>query len=75
VAAARAAADATHVVVEGVLTTPLGSLEDGRGGFLQDATGGIALLLPTTPDAAIPVAAFVRAAGSLDDRYAQRTSA
>ena len=52
---------------------PLGSLEDGRGGFVQDATGGIALLLPADPAEPIVAGALVRASGTVDDRYAQRT--
>ena len=52
---------------------PLGSLEDGRGGFLQDATGGIALLLPADPAEPIVAGAMIRAYGTVGDRYAQRT--
>ena len=32
-------------MVEGTLTTALGSLESGRTGFVQDATAGIAVYL------------------------------
>ena len=60
-------------MLEGVLTTPLGSLEEGRGGFLADATAGIALLLPADPSEILPAGTLVRAAGTLGDRYAQRT--
>jgi DNA/RNA endonuclease YhcR with UshA esterase domain len=73
VAAARLAPDGTRVVVEGVLTTPLGSLEDGRGGFLQDESGGIALLLPAVPPDVLAAGLLVRASGVVGDRYAQRT--
>jgi outer membrane biosynthesis protein TonB len=73
VAAARASADGTRVVVEGVLTAPLGSLEDGRGGFLQDSSAGIALLLPADPASALAPGTAVRASGTVDDRYGQRT--
>jgi outer membrane biosynthesis protein TonB len=73
VAVARASADGTRVVVEGVLTAPLGSLEDGRGGFLQDASAGIALLLPADPGGALAPGTAVRASGTVDDRYGQRT--
>jgi len=52
---------------------PLGSLEDGRGGFVQDAAGGIALLLPADPAEPIVAGALVRASGTVSDRYAQRT--
>ena len=72
-AAARAAADDARVLVEGVLTAPLGSLEDGRGGFLQDPSAGIALLLAADPVAALAPGTVVRASGTVDDRYGQRT--
>jgi outer membrane biosynthesis protein TonB len=73
VAAARLAVDGTRVVVEGLLTTPLGALEDGRGGFLQDESGGIALLLPASQPHVLAAGLLVRASGVVDDRYAQRT--
>lgn len=73
VAAARLALDGRRVVVEGVLTTPLGSLEDSRGGFLQDESSGIALLLPAVPPEVLAAGLRVRASGVVDDRYAQRT--
>ncbi len=70
---ARAASNGTRVAVEGVLTTPLGALEDGRGGFIADDSAGIALLLPSDPVAVVPSGTVVRAAGTVDDRYGQRT--
>ena len=70
---ARAASNGTRLVVEGVLTTPLGALEDGRGGFIADDSVGIALLLPSDPVAVVPSGTVVRAAGTVDDRYGQRT--
>ena len=45
IAEARGLADGTVVTIEGVLTTPLGALESGHGGFVQDESGGIALYL------------------------------
>ena len=36
---------APRSTIEGVLTTALGALESGHGGFIQDASGGIALYL------------------------------
>ncbi len=58
--------------MEGILTTQLGILEAGRVAFLQDSTAGIALYTSTAAD---PVAAgsTVRATGTLDDRYGERT--
>ena len=72
IAAARAAADGTSVTLEGVLSTPLGVLEAGRGGFLQDETAGIAIYAASALE---PIAAgsLIRVAGSVDDRYGQRT--
>ena len=72
IAAARAAADGTSVTLEGVLSTPLGVLEAGRGGFLQDEAAGIAIYAASALE---PIAAgsLIRVAGSIDDRYGQRT--
>jgi uncharacterized protein YdeI (BOF family) len=72
IAAARTAADGTSVTLEGVLSTPLGVLEAGRGGFLQDETAGIAIYAASALE---PIAAgsLIRVAGSIDDRYGQRT--
>lgn len=73
VAAARALPDGAEVLVEGVLTTALGSLESGRAGFVQDHSGGIALYLDA-PYADPPLAGTrVRASGTVASRYGQRT--
>ena len=69
----RGMADGTIVAVAGVLTTTLGALESGRGGFLQDATGGIALYLDAPASAFWPAGTSVTMEGSLDSRYSQRT--
>ena len=61
------------MTIEGVLTTRLGALEGGRGGFVQDPTGGVALYLPEVPAVPLPAGTVVRVAGTLDDRYGQRT--
>ena len=55
------------------MTVALGSLESGRGGYVQDATGGIAVYLDGTQ--AVPIAAGrrVRLQGTMDERYGQRT--
>ncbi len=73
IAEARARADGAAVTIEGVLTTRLGVLEGGRGGFVQDPTGGVALYLPEVPAVPLPAGTLVRVAGTLDDRYGQRT--
>ena len=57
--------------VEGVVTAGLGTLESGRSGFIQDATGGIGIYLDATAGV-VPSGTLVRASGIVDDRYAQR---
>ena len=74
IADARALPNGSPARIEGVLTVPLGSLEDGRGAFVQDASGGIALLLPAAVGGdALSAGTVVRAAGTVDERYGQRT--
>ena len=60
------------VTIEGVLTTALGALESGHGGFVQDVSGGIALYLD---DAVRELAggSTITVEGSLSNRYSQRT--
>jgi hypothetical protein len=60
------------VTVEGVLTTNLGALEDGRGAFVQDETGGIGIYLETPAIDLPPAGTLVRVTGTIGDRYAQR---
>ena len=69
----RLLADGTVATVEGVLTTDLGSLEAARSGFVQDATGGIAIYLDEAFDAAVPAGSRLRATGTVDSRFGQRT--
>jgi hypothetical protein len=73
IADARAQTDGAAVTVEGVLTTRLAALEGGHGGFMQDSTGGIAIYLAQVPALALPAGTRVRVAGTLDNRYEQRT--
>ncbi|HTS14437.1 MAG TPA: hypothetical protein VMH24_02145, partial [Candidatus Sulfotelmatobacter sp.] len=73
IAAARAASAGTAVVVEGVLTTPLGLTDSGRGAFLQDDSAGIALYLDAGAWAAVPAGTAVRIAGTTASRYGQAT--
>jgi hypothetical protein len=72
VAAARASADGTTVTVDGVLSAPLGLLDAGRAGFLQDGTAGIAVYAASAVDP-MPAGSLVRVVGVLDDRYGERT--
>jgi hypothetical protein len=73
IADARARADGAAATVEGVLTTRLAVLEGGRGGFVQDSSGGIAIYLPQVPTEPLAAETWVRVSGTLDDRYGQRT--
>ena len=73
IAAARALPDGSAATVEGVITVSVGVLDDGRGGFIQDATAGIAVLLDADIATPIPAGTAVRVDGVVDDRYAQRT--
>jgi hypothetical protein len=73
IALVRLMADGASATIEGVLTTALGALESGRAGFVQDATAGIALYLDVAATAPLPAGTVVRAAGTVDDRYGQRT--
>ena len=73
IADVRLLQDGASVTLEGILTTALGGLEGGRGGFVQDATGGIALYLDDPAVAAWPAGTQVRASGVVASRYGQRT--
>ncbi|MEA2611851.1 MAG: uncharacterized protein QOG32_1577, partial [Chloroflexota bacterium] len=73
IADARGFADDTTVAIAGVLTTALGALESGRGGFIQDASGGIALYLDAAVTGSWPAGSSVVVEGVLGSRYSQRT--
>lgn len=68
IADARSQPDGTTVTVEGVTLTA-SDFTDG-GGYLVDATAGIAVLVS---DGAFSRGEMLRVTGTLDDRYAQRT--
>jgi len=51
----------------------LGAVESGRGGFVQDATGGIALYLDAVVVDAWPAGTTVRVDGEVASRFGQRT--
>lgn len=68
IAAARALPDGSVVTVEGVTLTA-SDFTDG-GGYLVDATAGIAVLVT---DGSFSRGQLLRVTGTLDDRYAQRT--
>jgi hypothetical protein len=68
IAEARALPDGTPVTVLGTATTDAAFSE--AGGYLADATGGIAVLVT---DGTFPRGAELLVAGTVDDRFAQRT--
>lgn len=73
IAAARDLPDGATVAIVGTLTTNLGALEDGRSGFVQDGTAGIAVYLDAALGEPIPAGRNVRLDGVLDERYGART--
>ncbi len=73
IAAARALADGETAMIEGVLTTRLGALESGRSGFIQDASGGIALYLDDTVTGDWPAGTSISVEGTVASRFSQRT--
>ena len=68
VAAARSLTDGSAATIEGITLTD-GAFTDG-GGYLADATAGIAVLVS---DGTFPGGVLLRATGTIDDRYHQRT--
>lgn len=73
IAEARARPDGSSATVAGRLTTPLGLVEEGTGGYVQDATAGIALYLSSADWPALPAGSDVIVSGVLESRYGQRT--
>ena len=73
VAAARGLPPGAPAIVEGTLTSPLGLVEGGRGAFLQDPTGGIAIHLASGEWPPLGLGAAVRVRGIVDSRYGQLT--
>jgi hypothetical protein len=73
IASVRTFEDGSHVTVQGVLTTRLGVLDGGRGGFVQDGSAGISLYLPQVPTSPLPAETLVLVMGTVSDRYGQRT--
>ena len=61
----RSLPDESSVAIEGVLTTSLGSFDGGRGAFVQDATGGIALYLSAAPESSLAAGTLVRVSGTI----------
>jgi hypothetical protein len=73
IALARAQADGTSARVSGVLSMQLGALESGRKAFIQDETAGIAVYLDTAVVGGLPAGTRITVAGTVDDRFAERT--
>lgn len=68
IATARALPDGSEATIEGVALS--GSTFSEGGGYLADATGGIAVLLA---DGSFSRGQRIRVTGTIDDRFAQRT--
>jgi hypothetical protein len=73
IAVARAEADGSTVTIAGTLTTPLGAIDSSRVGFVQDATGGIALRLDAALTTPLAAGVTVTATGSLGSYFSLRT--
>ncbi|HEX5824818.1 MAG TPA: lamin tail domain-containing protein [Candidatus Limnocylindrales bacterium] len=73
IAAARAAADGSTVTIAGTLTTALAAIDSGRNGFVQDATGGIAIRLDAALPMPFPAGTTVTATGSVGSYFSLRT--
>ena len=63
IADARLQPDGATVTVSGVLTTDLGAIDSGRIGFVQDATGGIAVRLAAARIQPVPAGTIVTVDG------------
>jgi hypothetical protein len=72
IAEVRALPDGATATIEGVVTLALGGIDGGRGGFVQDATGGLGLYLDAASATPVPAGTIVRLTGILDTRYSQR---
>src|SRR5439155_25969880 len=73
IAEARATADGTTVTVAGTLTTDLGAIDSARIGFVQDASGGIAVRLDAALVPAIPAGTTVAITGTVGSYFSLRT--
>jgi hypothetical protein len=65
--------DGVTVRVSGTLTTGLGALDSGRIGFVQDATGGLAIRLDAALPAALPAGSVVEVTGTIGSYFSLRT--
>jgi hypothetical protein len=72
IADARLQPDGTTATVSGVLTTDLGAIDSGRIGFVQDATGGIAVRLGAARVQPVPAGTIVTVTGSLGGYFSLR---
>ena len=72
-AEARALLLGSSVSVAGRLTTPTGLTETGKGAFVEDETGGIALYLASADWLALAAGTNVVASGVLETRFSQLT--
>ena len=73
IADARLMSDGSTVTVGGTLTTDLGTIDSARIGFLQDATGAIAVRLDAALPTPIPAGTTVEVSGTLGGYFSLRT--
>ncbi len=69
---ARRLPDDAIVAVRGTLTTDLGAIESGRIGFIQDASGGLAVRLDAALGVPLPAGTSVEISGSLGSYFSLR---
>jgi hypothetical protein len=72
IATVRSLPDGTRGAIAGTLTTRLGTLEEGRTAFVQDAGAGIAIYLDAAPTDAWPAGTPIEARGEVGTRFGQR---
>lgn len=73
IADARLLPDGLVVVMQGTLTTALGAIDAGRTGFIQDATGGIAVRLDKALVVPLPAGSLIEVRGAMGSYFSLRT--
>jgi hypothetical protein len=64
--------DGSVVTVRGTLTTALGAIETARIGFLQDATGGVAIRLDAALGVPLPAGTSLEVTGPVGSYFSLR---
>jgi hypothetical protein len=73
IAEGRRLPEGSELTISGVLTVALGSIDAGRGGFIQDISGAVALRLDHPATGVWPVGSTLTVTGTTADRFGQRT--